>query len=281
MAEWRDHSTGGIAWRERPGDGPVVVCLHGIGSRASGWAALADHLPGWRVIAWDAPGYGTSAPLSADWPVARDYAAALECLTKEIAPKGFHLVGHSLGTLIGASYARNYPQAVKSLTLISCAQGGGTLPGTTLKATHQARIDELQALGADTFSKARAPRLVYQAIANPGLVAQVQAAMATVTLPGYAQAVRMLASGDLAADCAEISTPTTVIVGAEDVVTPPEQSRRAHDALRTPRGYYEIPACGHALPLQAPREAAQILQSLVAANAGASHPRNHEQGTLS
>jgi len=259
MAEWRDHLTGGISWRERPGDGPAPVCLHGIGSRAFGWQALADCLPGWRVIAWDAPGYGVSAPLAAEWPVARDYAQALKGLTMAIGLTDFHLVGHSLGTLIGASYARNYPQAAKSLTLASCAQGGGVALGAALAAAHQARINDLQGAGSDRFSEIRSPRLVYQPEANPALVAQVRAAMATVTLPGYAQAVRMLASGDLAADCAEISTGTAVVVGAEDIVTPPAQSERAFAALRNPRGLTVVPGCGHALPLQAPQALAEII----------------------
>ncbi|MCB1398163.1 MAG: alpha/beta hydrolase [Rhodobacter sp.] len=261
MAEWRDHLTGGISWRERPGDGPVLVCLHGIGSRAFGWQALAECLPGWRVIAWDAPGYGKSVPLTVDWPVARDYAQALEGLTNVIGLTKFHLVGHSLGTLIGASYARNYPQAAKSLTLTSCAQGGGVTPGAALAAAHQARINDLQEVGAEKFSEIRSPRLVYRPEANPALVAQVRAAMATVTLPGYAQAVRMLAAGDLTADCAEISTGTAVVVGAEDIVTPPAQSERAFAALKNPRGLTVVPGCGHALPLQAPLALAQIIRA--------------------
>lgn len=259
MAEWRDHLTGGIGWRERPGDGPVLVCLHGIGSRANSWQALAEGLPGWRVVAWDAPGYGASRPMTMDWPVAQDYAESLERLTKAIGLTEFHLVGHSLGTLIAASYARNYPQPLKSLTLVSCAQGGGVVPGSALAAAHQARINDLQASGAEHFSETRSPRLVYRPEANPALVAQVRAAMATVTLPGYAQAVRMLAAGDLSADCAEISTGTAVVVGAEDIVTPPAQSRRAHAALKNPRGLTVVPGCGHALPLQAPRALAEII----------------------
>lgn len=259
MADWRDQHTGGIAWRERPGAGPVLVCLHGIGSRAAGWHALSTHLPGWRLIAWDAPGYGASAPLAQDWPVARDYAAALERLTNALELSDFHCVGHSLGTLIAASYARNYPQALKSLTLVSCAQGGGVSPGETLASRHQARIDDLQALGPVEFSKSRAPRLIHRPEANPALVAAVEASMKSVTLPGYAQAVRMLASGDLAADCASLSTATAVIVGAEDIVTPPEQSRRAHAALPNPAGLTLVPDCGHALPLQAPRALAETL----------------------
>lgn len=92
--------------------------------------------------------------------------------------------------------------------------------------------------------------------------------MATVTLHGYAQAVRMLASGDLAADCARIAAPTAVIVGAEDTVTPPAQSARAHAALRSPGAFVTVPGCGHALPLQAP----EALAALIRSHALAHHP---------
>jgi len=263
MRPCRDHITDGLGWREWPGEGPVLVCLHGIGSRAAGWQALADHLPRWRVIAWDAPGYGTSAPLDPDWPVAADYAAALKRLTLALGLTRFHLLGHSLGTLIGASYARNYPHDIECLTLTSCAQGGGTRPGDALAPAHAARINELQALGAEDFSKTRAARLIHDPAANPGLVESVQRAMATLSLPGYEQAVRMLASGDLAADCAQLSVPTMVVVGAEDAVTPPEQSRRAYGAIPAPcrRGLTLVPGAGHALPLQDPAAIAAAIQS--------------------
>lgn len=253
------HHTGGIAWQDWPGDGPVAVCLHGIGSRASGWAALAACLPGWRLIAWDAPGYGASAPLPMDWPVAAEYARALENWLAALDLHGVHLIGHSLGTLIGAAHARAFPQRLASLTLASCAQGGGVAPGTALPAAHQARIDDLARLGAPGFAAARAPRLFHDA--PQALIDAATATMATVTLPGYAQAVRMLASGDLATDCAHITTPTAVTVGAEDVVTPPAQSARANAALQNPRAFVTIPHCGHALPLQAPQALADLIQS--------------------
>lgn len=257
MTGWCDHITGGIGWRERPGDGPVAVLLHGIGSRAGGWERLGAHLPGWRLIAWEAPGYGPSAPLAADWPVAADYAAALADLTRDL-PR-FHLVGHSLGTLIGAAFAADHPGRVVTLTLAACAQGGGIAPGAALPAAHQARIDGLLAEGAEAFAAMRAPRLIHAPEANPDLVAEAICTMASVTMPGYAQAVRMLASGDLKADCARIQTQTAVIVGAGDVVTPPAQSAAAHAAVPRPGRLMTIPACGHAIPLQAPAELAQLI----------------------
>ena len=251
----RDHITGGFGWREWAGEGPVALCLHGIGSRAGGWARLADHLPDWRVLAWDAPGYGPSAALPMNAPSASDYARALADFMAARGLERVHLVGHSLGTLIGAAFARAFPERVATLTLAACAQGGGL---ATL-GPYQARIDDLARLGPEAFAKARAPRLIHD---TPALVAEVAATMATVTLPGYAQAVHMLATGDLVADCAHVHAPTAVIVGAMDQVTPPEQSRRAHAALPNPGPFHLQPGCGHALPLQAPQALAQIILSL-------------------
>jgi pimeloyl-ACP methyl ester carboxylesterase len=261
MRPARDHLTAGIGWRDWPADGPIALCLHGIGSRAAGWARLARALPDWRLIAWEAPGYGPSAPLPMPAPTAADYAAALNALIEGLDLPRVHLVGHSLGTLIGAAFARRWPDHLETLTLASCAQGGGLAPGAPLAPTHQARIDDLAALGPTDFARTRAPRLIHDAPAHPDLARDATDAMASVTLPGYAQAVRMLAMGDLVADCRRIETPTAVIVGAQDVVTPPDQSARAHAALPNPGAFVTVPGCGHALPLQAPGALATLLQA--------------------
>ena len=254
----REGITEGIGWREHPGDGPLLLALHGIGAEARAFDALAERLPGWRVIAWEAPGYGPSAPLPMDWPRAADYAQALARLVAVLGLPRFHLLGHSLGTLIAAAYARRHP--VQTLTLAACAQGGGAVPGT-LPPSQQARLDDLDRLGAPAMAEARAPRLIHQPERNPALVAAVAQGMGRIRRPGYAQAVRMLASGDLAADCAAQTQLTQVIVGAEDLVTPPAQSQHAHDALPPAhRGALTlIPACGHALHQQAPQALAHAI----------------------
>ena len=258
----RDHITAGIGWREHQGDGPALMALHGIGSEARAFDAVAEALPGWRVIAWEAPGYGPSTPLAMEWPTAADYADALARLLDALSLPQVHLLGHSLGTLIGAAFARAHPQRVCTLTLASCAQGGGAQPGT-LPAKQAARLDDLAALGASEFARTRAPRLIFQPDQNPALVAAVTDGMSKIRMPGYAQAVRMLASGDLAADCAALTVPSAVVVGAEDIVTPPVQSQTAHAALPAAiRGAFTlIPGAGHALHQQAPAALAAAIRA--------------------
>ena len=60
------------------GHGTAVVLLHGIGSAARSFDRQISHLsPHWRVVAWDAPGYGGSSDLPMEHPTASDYADAL------------------------------------------------------------------------------------------------------------------------------------------------------------------------------------------------------------
>lgn len=256
----------GIEWQERRGSGDVLVCLHGIGSMASTFDDLVACLPrDLCVIAWNAPGYGRSEPLPLDWPLAADYAEALLSLCDALALDRVHILGHSLGTLIGAAFAADHPDRVASLTLASCAQGRATPRGGTIPENDANRLSDLQLLGAQAFAAARAPRLVHAPERNPALVSAVRADMAKVTMPGYAQAVRVLASGNLSADCARIRARTSIIVGAEDVVTPPAQSQAAFDALdASVRGdYVLVPAAGHAIHRQAPAALAASVVSTI------------------
>lgn len=254
--------SGPVRYRHRPGPGPVLLALHGIGSDATGFDALVPQLPAdWHVIAWHAPGYGGSAPPAADWPRAADYADALAAFQDRLGLPRAMVLGHSLGTLIGAAFAARHPGRVAVLALMAPAQGYGVAPGAALPAGVQARIDDLARLGAPAMAAARAPNLLHRPQGHPAALAAVTAAMARVSLPGYIRAARMLAAGDLAADCARLAVPTAVLVGAEDRITPPDQARRAHAALPpAARGPLHVLAgLGHALHHEDPAAVAAHL----------------------
>jgi pimeloyl-ACP methyl ester carboxylesterase len=111
------------------GVGPPLVLLHGIGSAAASFRYQHDELSArYRVVAWDAPGYGASTPLAPEHPDASDYAAALDAWLGALDIARCHMLGHSLGTLIAARFAAEQPERVVSLTLSSIARGHGRLP---------------------------------------------------------------------------------------------------------------------------------------------------------
>ncbi|MGH6763675.1 MAG: alpha/beta fold hydrolase [Phyllobacterium sp.] len=255
-------SSSGVNFLERKGSGPILICLHGIGSNATSFDALLPKLPdNWHVLAWNAPGYGGSSPLAVDWPVAGNYAEALKHFVDGLGLRRFHLFGHSLGTLMAAAFAVSYPAYVDRLLLGSCALGHGAKPGGPLSPQTQARLDDLSAQGAEVFAAGRAANLIYRPDENPCLVERVFTTMSKIANPGYTQAVRMLATGRLIEDCARLDVPTSVIVGAEDKITPTDNNERAHAAIPEPkrRGFASVSATGHALYQQAPQAVADFI----------------------
>lgn len=105
------------------GDGPPLFMIHGIGASRHSWDGLIGHLKGeFRCISYDLRGHGRSPmprpPYSLD-----DLVADLEALRAELGIERAHLVGHSLGGMIGPAYARAFPERVLSLGLFSTAAG--------------------------------------------------------------------------------------------------------------------------------------------------------------
>jgi pimeloyl-ACP methyl ester carboxylesterase len=72
----------------------------------------------------------------------------------------------------------------------------------------------------------------------------------------------MAARPDRTADLARITVPTLVMVGADDVITPPDEARKMAEAL--PRAkLVVIPNAGHVSPFENPDAANEaILQFL-------------------
>jgi pimeloyl-ACP methyl ester carboxylesterase len=259
----------GISFRRGgSGDAPPVVLLHGIGSNAASFAALMEALgPDVPTLAWNAPGYGHSQPLPVEWPDAGDYAAALAELLDALGFERCVLVGHSLGTLIAARFARLWPERLLAVALISPTLGYGGARTGPLPAKAAARLEALDRLGAAGLAAERAPGLVGDQTARPDIVAAVTAAIAAVQRPGYDQATRMLATGRLLDDVAAIRTSAAVIVGAADRITPPSTARQVAGALAQaspPPLFAEIPAAGHAVCQEEPNAVAAIIARLVA-----------------
>src|SRR6185295_9581518 len=94
-----------ISYREA-GAGTPLMLLHGIGSGSASFETQFG-LPGYRIIAWDAPGYGQSDPLPDAKPKTKDYADSLAAFLDTLGIKQAHIVGHSLGGLMAGSFARH------------------------------------------------------------------------------------------------------------------------------------------------------------------------------
>jgi pimeloyl-ACP methyl ester carboxylesterase len=100
---------------------PTVVLLHGIAATSKTWRPLLKQLDGkrYRIIALDLLGFGKSPkPNNCRYDV-DEHVASLRKTLRGLKIQGpYILVGHSMGAIIAAHYARVYQSEVKGLFLL-------------------------------------------------------------------------------------------------------------------------------------------------------------------
>lgn len=248
----RIRTTRGVSVDVR-GSGDPVLLLHGIGGHAESCGPLAEQLDGHRTLCWDAPGYGDSADPAEGAQV--DHVAEAIALLEECVDAPAHLFGTSWGGVIAVQVALARPDLVRSLVLADSTRGSAVTPERA--ASMRARVDDLARLGARDFAAARAPRLVAPSC-KPDVASAVEAGMARVRVPGYAAAAEHMAATDLGDVLAHLTTPTLVVVGADDVVTGVPESQLLSDRIADAR-LEVIPGAGHAALQEKPQQIADLL----------------------
>lgn len=106
------------------GDGPAVVCVHGVPVSAWVYRNMLPELAarGMRGVAFDLPGLGLAdrafgeSPADLSWTGLGRYAAAL---VDRLGLREFHLVVHDIGGPVGFEVAHALPDRVASITVLN------------------------------------------------------------------------------------------------------------------------------------------------------------------
>lgn len=209
------------------GSGIPLMLLHGISSGAASWHKQMA-LSGFRVLAWDMPGYGESPMLAA----MLDRAGVWQTV----------LVGHSLGALVASAFAAKFPARVLHLVLADAAQGYGQAAPEQREQVWRSREQQM-ALGGEILAQTRAAKLL-----RPGAraedIATVAAGMRSLRAEGYLAAAWMLAHDDIHGWLKRYSGAFEVWCGEQDAITQPELVQGL--ALRYGMPFTAIPLAGHA-----------------------------------
>jgi pimeloyl-ACP methyl ester carboxylesterase len=105
------------------GEGPDVVCIHGLGATKASFFDTAGALTraGFRVHAFDLPGFGSSSkPATAPY-TARWFAETVVEVMDALGVGRTHLVGNSLGGRVAIEVGLRAPERVAGLALLSPA----------------------------------------------------------------------------------------------------------------------------------------------------------------
>ena len=265
-----DTPCGGVQFRTS-GHGTKVthVLLHGIGSGSASWLAqllAASASSTLKLLAWDAPGYGTSTPVQAQQPLAPDYAKHLWAwLDAAGVVDPITLVGHSLGALIAASATRLAPARVSRLVLLAPARGYGKASEKDREKKLSDRLEALASLGPQGMAEKRGAAML-SAAASAEQITFIQSIMSQINPAGYTQASHLLAGGDLETDLRQLRCPVTVASGHADTITPPEACQTVAEVARV--AWTDLGKVGHACPL----EAAESVNSLLGVTTTGNQP---------
>ena len=174
----------------------------------------------YRLVALDWRGFGESeitGPISTMELYADDVAALMDSLGIQQAV----ICGLSMGGYAAFAFLRKYPKRACGLILADTRPGADT-PEAQVNRENLARIAETQ--GAGAIADLQIPRLLseYALQYHPEVEMLVRQMIASATVQGIAAASRGMAQRVDSTDLlAQISCPTLVIVGEQDVLTPP------------------------------------------------------------
>jgi len=235
------------------GQGAPVLLINGLSAPSVGWAlqvrALAPHF---QVVTFDNRGVGETdlppEPMYTTAQMADDAAALLRHLK---IPRA-HVLGASMGGTIAMELALRHPRLVRSLTL-ACTWAEGD-------ARFLHTIESWISLAYRVPIEERYRHVVYPWLFTPAFFAtkeNVELAFQRAIAYPYqtkAEAIERQGKGILAWNgtrvkrLSSIRVPALVLVGAEDILTPPAFSRAV--ARRLPRARLVVLPGGHGFFLE-------------------------------
>ncbi len=211
------------------GRGPAVYLVHGIGSRKTTWDELINGLKDqFTCVTYDLRGHGDSPQPPTPYSL-EDLVDDLEALREKLGHEKIHVIGHSLGGMIGPAYARTYPQNTLSVGLLSTAAG----------RTEEDRA-KLQALGESMEQKGAIPVLstfVERWFTDAFIESHPQQIEARLQqIKDMSEAVFLsvfwiYATTEMAAWLNEIEQPCLVLTGEHDGGCNPRLNRFIHSQL--------------------------------------------------
>jgi pimeloyl-ACP methyl ester carboxylesterase len=241
-------SHGNIVYSDQ-GSGPPIVLLHGMNGSYQSWPFQFDALSdSFRIIAWDAPGFGGSDPCAGTMQA---YAGAAREMLTQIGVKDAIILGHSMGGLIAAQLAAEQKGLVAGLILSGTHHGYGRPAGEPLMARYSDRVERIQREGAGPdYGKRSASKMVPEGTSEQVLQKLAEVA-AGARAEGLRDAGRMMQETDNRKIAAHIKVPILILAGQRDPVV----SAAAHAALcesypQAKRIYF--PQAGHAAYVEYP-----------------------------
>lgn len=241
------------------GEGSPIIFVHGFTTTAEFWreqveAFSKDH----RVVRINLPGHGVSpSPIGRHYTIddfAKDVLAVFDALGIDRAA----LVGLSMGGTIAQSFTLSHPERVLKLVLVGATPHG---LGEDVNVDNVLRaIDELGVVEASQNVIERS----FGSATGRGLIDFARSEVAQTPDFVAREAIISLNASDSRSRLRDIRVPTLVVVGNEDIITPPAESVILAEGIPASR-LEVIENAGHFPMLEQPQTFNAVLDAFLRA----------------
>ena len=246
---------------ELDGKGPAVMFINGLTMDVNGWYFQVPAFSGkYKVLRYDYRGQGQSDKPDMDYSQEM-HTDDLNDLLDRLGIQKAHIIGLSNGGMIAQHFTVKYPEKVGALVLVDTCSYIDTLLELSLKAW----IKATQVGGSELRYDVALPALFAEDFVKRNL--ENILGMREVSIRNnQPRPVINLARSCLAHNIndriSQITAPTLVIVGEEDILIPPKYSKILHEKIAGSK-LIMLKKCGHVPPIEKPEEFNGIVLSFL------------------
>ncbi|MCU0579549.1 MAG: alpha/beta hydrolase [Desulfobacterota bacterium] len=231
-------------------DRPTLVLIHGAGSSSQAFLNQLRRLDRTiNVLALDLPGHGGTSGPGRD--TISGYANWVEEVFSSFLVKSFYLGGHSMGGAIAQELAlRSWPR-IRGLILIAT---GAELRVSTKIIEGLAKEPEP--------TRALINKWCFPPDADPLLLRQSLELLKQTPVQIIYNDFQACNRFDRSENVGTITLPTLILVGEQDVMTPPAFAEDLQKQILNSK-LVQVPGAGHLVMLEKPREVNQAMEDFV------------------
>jgi len=241
----------------------TIFILHGWQSSKEKWQKVKELIEkeGIKAISLDLPGFKPETELDKPWNL-DDYVKWLnsffqekERTCPEIA-EGFFLLGHSFGGRVAIKFAVKFPQKIKGLILVSSA---GIKRDTVLKKLLGWTALFLRALGIKEQPEKKGIYQFFRKVFYTFLLRKTDYLNVSGNLK---ETMKNILAEDLTPILEKISSPTLIVWGKNDKITPLRDAFLMKDKIKNSK-IEILKGIGHAPHLENPEALSQKIKEFV------------------
>jgi 3-oxoadipate enol-lactonase len=234
---------------ESCGEGPALLLVAGLGGGSWSWYGQVPYFrERYRTIIFDNRGAGRSSLPPGPY-LMRQFAEDARCLLDHLGIEKAFVLGLSMGGMIIQELALMIPHRIQAMFL-GCTHGGRAVVVPPARAVMQVLLNN-DGLTQEQIIEKNLPLFFSEACRKdqPEVIAAYRAAQLSAPpqpAPAFHAQLAAINAFDAGVRLRQLTIPTMIVTGSEDVLIPPENARILAEALPHAE-LVLLPGAGHAL----------------------------------